>query len=280
MSSFEPIAVIGTSCVLPGAFSPLELWANVLESRDLLTQPTAEMWDLEPGSLLREPGVEDRVASATGGYVRGFSPRFNPDEFSIDYKGLDPLFQWTLWGTREALRSAGHDEAREASRVGLVLGNLGYPSKSMAKWAEAVMLGTRRPDPRNRFHFALPAQLAAKALKLGLGGYSIDAACASSLYAMKLACDRLHAHEADVMVAGGINHSDDLFLHAGFTALGALSPSGRSRPFHKEADGLVPAHGAAFVTLKRLPDAVAAGDRILAVIRGIGLSNDGRGAGL
>ncbi|MBL8215387.1 MAG: hypothetical protein JNK87_32000, partial [Bryobacterales bacterium] len=282
MSQFEAIAVVGTSCVLPGAFSAEALWQNVVAGRNLLTPATPEMWGLDPETLLRNAAEagEERVVSITGGHVKGFEHIFDPGEFDVDTKGLDPLFLWTLWGTREVLRNAGHDTARQAPRVGLVLGNLGYPSKSMARWAEAVMLGERRPDPRNRFHFALPAQLTAKALKLGLGGYSIDAACASSLYAMKLACDRLHDREADLIVAGGINHSDDLFLHAGFTALGALSPSGRSRPFHKEADGLIPAHGAAFVALKRLSDAEAAGDKILAVIRGIGLSNDGRGAGL
>src|SRR5262249_10957393 len=104
------------------------------------------------------------------------------------------------------------------------------------------------------------------------------AACASSLYAIKLACDRLHDGSADVALAGGVNHADDLFLHLGFTALSALSPTGRSRPFHRAADGLVPAHGAAVVLLKRLAE--ADGDRILAVIRGVGVANDGRGRGL
>ncbi|MFP5512116.1 MAG: beta-ketoacyl synthase N-terminal-like domain-containing protein [Alphaproteobacteria bacterium] len=107
----------------------------------------------------------------------------------------------------------------------------------------------------------------------------MDAACASSLYAVKLACDRLHDGSADLMIAAGVNRGDDLFLHMGFTALNALSPTGRSRPFHREADGLIPAEGAACVVLKRLDDAVRDGDRILGVIRGIGLSNDGRSRG-
>ncbi len=77
-----------------------------------------------------------------------------------------------------------------------------------------------------------------------------------------------------------MSRADDLFIHMGFTALKALSPSGRSRPFHRDADGLVPAEGAGCVALKRLSDAVRQTDRILGVIRGIGLSNDGRGHGL
>jgi acyl transferase domain-containing protein/3-hydroxymyristoyl/3-hydroxydecanoyl-(acyl carrier protein) dehydratase/1-acyl-sn-glycerol-3-phosphate acyltransferase len=278
MTPFEPIAIIGTSCVLPGAMSPRELWENVLAGRDLLTDPPEGYWGIEPRSLL--DGGRDRVASITGGYVRGFESIFNPAEFEEETAALDPLFQWVLWGAREALRQAGHDCSRPCGGAGLVAGNLGYPSRSMARLAEALWLRVAPPDARNRFHFGLPAQLAARALNLGLGGFCIDAACASSLYAAKLACDQLHDRKADLMVAGGVNRADDLFLHVGFTALGALSPTGRSRPFHRDADGLVPAEGAAFLALKRLDDAIAARDTILAVIRGIGCGNDGRGAGL
>ena len=82
------------------------------------------------------------------------------------------------------------------------------------------------------------------------------------------------------MLAGAVQGADDLFLHIGFCALNALSRSGQSRPFHADADGLIPAEGAAFVALKRLDDARRDGDTIYGVIRGIGLSNDGRGKGL
>src|SRR2546423_12867725 len=126
----------------------------------------------------------------------------------------------------------------------------------------------------------LPAHLAAEALGLGAGALALDAACASSLYGIKLACDRLHDRTADLMVAGAVSCADDLFIHIGFSALSALSRTGRSRPFHREADGLVPAEGAAFVALMRLADALTTDRPILGVIRGVGLSNDGRGAGL
>lgn len=282
MTTFEPIAIVGTSCILPGALSPAELWRNVLVGRDLLTSPPPGYWGVDPHSMLH--GGRDRVASIAGGYVLGFEALFDPGEFDDDLADLDPLFHWTLWGAREALRAAGHeagqDAARPCPRAGLVLGNLGYPSRSMVRFAETLWVAGEARGARTRFHFGLPAQLAARVLKLGLGGFSIDAACASSLYAIKLACDQLHDRQADLMLAGGINRADDLFLHAGFTALGALSPTGRSRPFHREADGLVPAEGAAFVALKRLDDAIDGNDRILGVIRGIGCGNDGRGAGL
>ncbi|HQY61700.1 MAG TPA: beta-ketoacyl synthase N-terminal-like domain-containing protein [Polyangiaceae bacterium] len=126
----------------------------------------------------------------------------------------------------------------------------------------------------------LPAHLAAAAVGFGGDAFALDAACASSLYALKLASLALHDGRADLALAGGVNHADDLFLHGGFSALRALSPTGQSRPFHREADGLVPAQGAALLLLERLDDAVANGRRILGVIRGVGLSNDGRSRGL
>ena len=97
---------------------------------------------------------------------------------------------------------------------------------------------------------------------LGFGGpaYALDCACASALYAIAHACDLLRNQQCDLMVAGAINAADDLFLHVGFAALQALSQSGRSRPFHAHADGLIPAEGAGMVALKRLSDAVRAGD--------------------
>ncbi|MBZ4324558.1 beta-ketoacyl synthase N-terminal-like domain-containing protein, partial [Streptomyces huiliensis] len=123
------------------------------------------------------------------------------------------------------------------------------------------------------------ALVAARALGLDAGAFALDAACASALYAVKLACDRLHDRTADLMLAGAVNGADSLLVHSGFAAVSALSPTGRSRPFHREADGLVPAEGAVLVTLMRLSDALAAGRPVLAVIRGVGLGNDGRGSG-
>ncbi|MCK6516165.1 polyketide synthase dehydratase domain-containing protein, partial [Myxococcota bacterium] len=131
-----------------------------------------------------------------------------------------------------------------------------------------------------RFHSGLPAAHVARALGLDGGAMCLDAACASALYAIKIACDRLRDGDLDLALAGAVNRADDLFIHVGFCALQALSKSGRSRPFHRDADGLMPAEGAAVLALKRLDDAERDGDPILGVIRGVGLSNDGRGRGL
>jgi acyl transferase domain-containing protein/3-hydroxymyristoyl/3-hydroxydecanoyl-(acyl carrier protein) dehydratase len=272
MSRFEPIAIVGASCILPGALSPSELWTRVCRGEDLLREASFEDWGIDSQSAPGQSGSGLRIASARGGYVQGFE---NDNE---DLATLDPLFQWILAGAREALGLDINAETR--ARTGLIVGNLGYPTRGLSRIAESVWFGEPVRNARDRFHFGLPSALAANRLGLQPGAFCIDAACASSLYAIKLACDRLHDRQSDMMLAGGANHSDHLFLNAGFTALGALSPTGRSLPFHREADGLVPATGAAFVALKRLEDASESGDRILGVVRGIATGNDGRGAGL
>jgi len=123
------------------------------------------------------------------------------------------------------------------------------------------------------------AHLTAKALGLG-EAFGLDAACASSLYALHLGCEALHEGRADAVVAAGVNHADPMIVYVGFGILQALSPTGQSRPFDARADGLMPGEGAAAVVLKRLDDALAAGDRIYGLIRGVGVSNDGRAGGL
>jgi len=300
--SFEPIAIVGWSCVLPGALDPEAFGRAVLEGRDLVTPADSSRWRLPPAHFLKAmeragiaPGVGDR-----GGFVRGFDEIFDPRGFGVDAEiigGMDPLFRWVLHTGREALRSVGYGDAARvgATRTGAVFGNLSYPSEGMARWTEASWLDAQRdvaggrarelagatyPDPRNRFMSGSPAAMLRAALGLREGAFALDAACASSIYAIKLACDRLHDGQADMMLAGAVCRVDQLNIHTGFGALKAFSPTGRSRPFHCEADGLLPAEGAAFVVLKRLADAVRASEPILGVIRGVGLSCDGRSAGL
>jgi acyl transferase domain-containing protein/3-hydroxymyristoyl/3-hydroxydecanoyl-(acyl carrier protein) dehydratase len=281
--TFPPIAVIGQGCVLPGAQSPSALWKLVREQRCVIEAGTADTFGLGPNT--DKHLLEHEIASDRGGFVRGFAEIFDATGFRLPAEqllGLDAVFTWPLHAAREALRSAGHDPEHDRSvRGAVVIGNLSYPTRSLFDFARETWAGAPKAvDPRNRFMSGLPAQLVARAVGFEAGGFALDAACASSLYAIKLACDRLHDRVIDLALAGGVNGADPLFLQLGFTALSALSRSGRSRPFDRNADGLVPAQGAAMVLLKRLEDAVTAGDRILGVIRGIGLSNDGRSRGM
>ncbi len=278
-----PIAIVGRACVLPGALSPEQLWQAVADGRDLLTSAPAGRWRVDPSAGLSsaESPDPDRAWSDRGGYVQCFEAVWNPHGFAVaaaELDGLAPLVAWTLHCARAA-RDACLTHPQQ--RVGAVFGNLGFPSERMAAYAQQVWRDSDdQVDPRNRYMSAGTARLLQQALQLNAGSYCIDAACASALYAIKLACDQLQAGSADLMLAGAVQGADDLFLHVGFSALNALSRTGKSRPFHADADGLVPAEGAAFFALKRLRDARRDGDLIHGVIRGIGLSNDGRGKGL
>ncbi|WP_224389756.1 beta-ketoacyl synthase N-terminal-like domain-containing protein [Pseudonocardia sp. ICBG1293] len=294
---FEPVAVVGRGCVLPEAPDPDVFWDNVAGGRRSIGDVPAGRWRLPASAVAGLVGPAPApVRSATGGYVgdvvadaaaRGVDPGgllVGADTIAA----LDPSARWALYATAAALREAG--DGVPPDRAGLVLGTLSMPTDGMVRYAEDVWFAGhpdlrnapdgQRPVARDRFSSATPTHLTAAALGLGAGAFALDAACASSLYAIKLACDRLHDRTADLMVAGAVNRVDDLAVHLAFSALGALSPSGRSRPFHREADGLVPAEGSAVVALMRWEDARAADVRILGVIRGIGLSNDGRAAGL
>lgn len=289
MTDFPPIAIVGCACVAPGALSPQELWRLVHDGRVAYGPAPKLRWraNVERLKANYARGAKgEGVCTDHGGYVVGFERVFAPEGFTIQpdaFAGLEPMHLWLAHCGREALRGIGLAPGSEKlSRAGAIIGNLCYPTEGLAALAEAVWLEKDPPpdiDWRNRFASGYPAHFLCRALGLGAGGFALDAACASSIYAIKLAIDWLVDGRADVMLAGGVNGADFLGLNLGFTALNALSPTGRSRPFHAEADGLIPAEGAALVALKRLEGACRDDDKILAVIRGIGLTNDGRSGG-
>ncbi len=125
-----------------------------------------------------------------------------------------------------------------------VLGDLASPPEPLASTAGLAAQVT-----------GLPAALLAQELGLGGGTYTLDAACASSLYAVKLGCDELLSMRADMMIAGGVSRPDCLYTQIGFSQLQALSPTGRCAPFDHTANGLVVGEGVGLVVLKRLADA-------------------------
>ena len=207
--------------------------------------------------------------------------------------GLDRSVRWLFDAARQALRDAGCD-GPVAATTAIVIGNHSYPTSSLVDLAHSCLVeaplglvelpgratATERWRWANRFSSGRPAHLLAEALGAEGPAFCLDAACASSLYALKLACDYLHDRTVDLALSGAVCGTENIFLHIGFADINALSRRGVSAPFSRHADGLVPAEGAGIVALKRLSDAVRDGDRIHGVIRGIGLSNDGARGGL
>lgn len=287
--SFEPIAIVGAGGLFPEAPDEGAFWRLLESGRCASRSVPQERWPLSK-ELAFDParGAPDKVYSLKACLVSGF--RFDPEGLAVDPElllRLDPVFHFALHAGRAAWRSA-KTEGLDRSRVGVVLGNLVLPTDGASALTRELLmpvfeeraLGKRLspsvPDshPLNRYPSGLPAGLLARALGLGGGSYTLDAACASSLYAIKLACDELQAGRADAMLTGGVSRPESLYTQMGFAQLRALSASGRPSPFDAAADGLVTGEGAGVFVLKRLEDARRDGDRIRAVIAGAGLSND------
>lgn len=263
MSHFEPIAIVGEGCVLPGASTPDALW-DIVEQKRVVTQRVA------PARL----GLADRGATNPT-WVSGLIDE-PPSE---DHAALDPVCRWPLKAVLNAWSAAATDHIAQERRA-VILANLLYPSRAKAAYAADIWRDghTNRPLA-DTLNSGFPAKHIADAIGATGPVLALDAACASSLYALEIACRKLAARQIDIAAVAAVNAADNLILHIGFSALKALSPTGRSRPFIEGADGLVPSEGAAAVILKRLSD-VKKGETVHGVIRGIGLSNDGRRKGL
>jgi acyl transferase domain-containing protein len=296
MAAFEPIAIVGAAGVFPGAADIQAFWRLIHARRCAIVDIPPDRWGLDPASLKSAVPEPDRVVSTRAGLITSL-PALPPDLHLPAglARDLDPLYHLILAaGAAAVAQTVIAPDARR--RTGVIMAAIALPTEGACDLTRHLLdraLAVRFPapgvpgnphgplSPARRLAAArvtaFPALLLARALWLEGGAFTLDAACASSLYAVKLACDELHARRADAMLAGGVSRPDNLYTHMGFTQLRALSPSGRCAPFDAGADGLVVGEGAGVVVLKRLEDALRQGDRVRAVIRGIGLSNDMRG---
>ncbi len=294
--NFSPIAVVGMSCVFPGAHDTDTFWRNIIEKKDATAIVPRQRWVAAMDQVVSDRYAPDKALSNRAGLVTGF--KLDPDGLDIEtalLSTLDPLYHLVLHTGRDALNQVkpGPAENLPKERTGVILAAIVLPTDSASAFgrgifgaaAEKAIFGQRsefaqEPLSLNKNQAlsarvtSLPASLLAGALGLGGGSFTLDAACASSLYAIKLACDELQSNRTDIMLAGGVSRPECLYTQIGFSQLRALSPTGRCAPFDRHADGLVVGEGAGIVALKRLEDAIRDGDRIHGVIRGIGLSND------
>ncbi|MGW1715360.1 beta-ketoacyl synthase N-terminal-like domain-containing protein [Streptomyces sp. NPDC002156] len=303
--SSSKFAIVGISCLFPGADTPGAFWDNLRAGVDSRTEGGPEVFGAtaDGNGMKGAPDTGDpdhAITCVRGGFVTGFE--FDPTGFLLrpeDLAGLDRVFHWSLHVAREALRDSGHDDRPELmARTGLVVGDYSFPTPASARISlplvhEAVLEGLRRSghpapapgplldpatvSPADARVSGAPARLAATALGLGGPRYALDAACSSALYALKLACDHLAAGQADLVLAGGVCAPDPTLIHLSFSDLHAYPQNGVSQPFDARSTGILTGQGAGMVAVRRLADAIADGDRIYAVIDGIGLSNDGAG---
>ena len=274
----DNIAITGVSGIFPGAQTIDRFTRNIMAGFEAIVDVPDYRWIIPPERVVSTDYLPDKACSQRAGLVQDFT--FDPAELSIDQdlaSALDPVHQMVLHAGREALQSCFHTRETR-SKTGVILAAISLPTQASSDISRRIIMGDGSRISRGEILssgvVSVPASILARALGLAGGSYTLDAACASSLYAVKLACRELKLGRADMMIAGGVSRPDSLYTQVGFTQLKALSPTGRCAPFDRSADGLVVGEGAGIVVLKRLDDAVAAGDKIWGVIQGSGWSND------
>ncbi len=300
------IAVIGVGCLFPDANGLDEYWQKIKQGHDAIGPIPLSHW--RPDDYFdADPKKPDHTYAQTGGFLKPYA--FDPLKFGIAPHALEATDSTQLLGmvcAHEALLDAGYGPERsfDRDRVSCVIGvtgtlelviplgaRLGHPiwksalnkagvpehqaqqvmdeiSAGYVSWQEASFPGLLGNVVAGRI-----------ASRLDLGGTNsvVDAACASSLAAVHLAAMELESGRADMVITGGMDTFNDIFMYMCFSKTPALSPTGSARPYDAEGDGTILGEGLGAVILKRLEDAERDGDRIYAVLRSVGSSSDGKG---
>ncbi|MFW6693106.1 SDR family NAD(P)-dependent oxidoreductase [Streptomyces sp. MAR4 CNX-425] len=276
----EPVAIVGVGCRYPGGVRDLDAFGTVLATgADLTTEVPAdrwgpEFWDPER----RRPGT---TSSHTGAFLDDID-RFDPAHFGIaprEAGSLDPQQRLIMEVAWEAMADSGRPrEQWHGTRTGVFAGILANDYALLHNKTLGAEGINQSYAPGVEFSFA--AGRLAHAFDLRGPAAAVDTACSSSLFAVNMACQNLRSGECDIAVAGGVNLMVAPELSVFMSRVGAISPTGRCRPFHAAADGMIRGEGCGFVVLKRLSDAVADRDQIYAVIRGWAVNQDGRSLGV
>jgi acyl transferase domain-containing protein len=275
-AGLEPLAVIGLGCRFPGgADSPAAFWRLLERGGDAITEVPRDRWDVD-AYFDPDPDAPGKMSTRFGGFIADVD-RFDAQFFGItprEAASMDPQQRLLLEVAWEALEDAGQAPDRlTGSATGVFVGlcNADY------------FHGIVRGDPAGLDAYVATGgahSVAAGRLAylLGLQGpnVAVDTACSSSLVAIHLACQSLRSGECRMALAGGVN----VILSPETTIILSRAPDGRCKAFDARADGFVRAEGAGLVVLKRLSDAQADGDEVLAIIRGTAINQDGRSNGL
>jgi phthiocerol/phenolphthiocerol synthesis type-I polyketide synthase B len=277
--SNEPIAVVGLGCRFPGGISgPEALWQFLWQGDCAVGEIPADRWlPFDDGS----PDVASALARTTrwGSFLSDIDA-FDAEFFEISLREaarMDPQQRLLLEVAWEALEHAGIPaNSLRHSQTGVFAGacfsEYGYLASTDLPAVDAwTNTGGALSIIANRLSYFLDLRGPSVAL---------DTACSSSLVAVHLACQSLRMGESELALAAGVNLLLSPAVFQGFDQAGALSPTGRCHAFDAAADGFVRGEGCGVVVLKRLSDAERDGDRVLAVVRGSALNQDGRSNGL
>jgi acyl transferase domain-containing protein/acyl carrier protein len=274
----EPIAIVGLGCRFPGgANDPDAFWELLRSGTDAVTEVPRDRWDID-AYYDQDPDAPGKMTTRYGGFldaVDGFDAAFfdiSPGEADA----MDPQQRLLLEVSWEALEHAGLSPDRLAgSKTGVFVG--------ICFNDYARLIGpARQTDPYSGMGNAFSVAAGRISYVLGLEGpcMAVDTACSSSLVTIHLACQALRAGECDVALAGGVNLMLAPETTVYFSRLRAMAPDGRCKTFDARANGYVRGEGCGVVVLKRLSAALADGDRVLAIVRGTAVNQDGKSNGL
>jgi acyl transferase domain-containing protein len=304
------IAIVGIGAVFPGADDAPAFWHGIRSGADAITDVPSDRWDPAVYCDPEQAGA-DLFYCRRGGFL-GELTDFDPAPFGIMPSSVEDTEPDQLLMLRVAAEAIADCAALpDGDRVGVIIGRGGYLMPRLAgldrrvttvpqlmtvlsdlvpglgrdrlaqvRAAFEAELGPHRPQSPIGLVPNFAASRLANRFDLHGPAYTIDAACASSLVAVDHAVAELASGRCDAVLAGGVHTCHHPALWSVFTQLGALSPGGVIRPLSASADGTLLSEGAGAVVLKRLDDARQAGDRVYAVIRGVGISSDGRAASL
>ena len=316
-TSHRAIAIVGVGAVLPDAPNLATFWKNVKDGRYSISEVTPNRWD--PALYYdSDHDVPDKTYSKIGGWVREFV--WDPIKWHLPIPprvvdAMDESQKWAIACTREALEDFGYpNRTLDTNRTAVILGNAmggekhyftvlrAYFPEYARELAESVSFKALpeavRRDITRELHDrmgkllpeitedSMPGELSnciagriANVFNFHGPNYVCDAACASAMAAVSSAAEGLVEHYFDVAVTGGIDRNMGASTFIKFCKIGALSGTG-TRPYAAGADGFVMGEGAAIFILRRLADAERDGDKIYAVLRGMGGSSDGKGKGI
>jgi acyl transferase domain-containing protein/NAD(P)-dependent dehydrogenase (short-subunit alcohol dehydrogenase family) len=316
-TAYRAIAIVGVGAVLPDAPNAPAFWENVKKGRYSISEVTPDRWD---PALYYDPdhSAPDKTYSKIGGWVREYA--WDPMKWHLPLPprvvdAMDGAQKWAVACTRQALEDYGYPKRPlNLDRTAVILGNalagerhyltslrIYFPeyARELAETASfAALPEAMRRDITRELHQrvaelfpettedTMPGELAnciagriANLFNFHGPNFTTDAACASAMAAISSAVEGLVENDFDIAITGGIDRNMGAPIFVKFCKIGALSATG-TRPYAEGADGFVMGEGAAVFLLKRLADAERDGDKIYAVLRGIGASSDGKGKGI
>ncbi|OIK05978.1 type I polyketide synthase, partial [Streptomyces monashensis] len=279
VNAHDPIAVVGIGCRLPGGIeTPDALWQGLLDGIDAVREVPRDRWNAQEW-LDPDPRAPGRMTTRWGGFlddVAGFDAelfRISPAEA----RQMDPQQRIALETAWAALEDARIDhDSLAGSRTGVFMGTMAQ-EYHLATGADPYSIGTHSATG---FDNSIVAARIAYTLGLNGPALSVATACSSSLTATHLAVRSLRDGETDLALVGGVNVMLSPNTTVAMTKFGGMNPDGQCRAFDADAGGYVRGEGCGVLVLRRLSDALVAGDRIYAVIRGTAVNNDGASNGL